>query len=116
MNGYVQDERYAAGAGSAGAASLNIALSFVTPRAQERLLSISHYIRRKWRRGGEVNHRDMAQVRPCSLFLDFLSRKVPVVNLPTPALTEIECLLLRPLACVHTMAEGLPRGCLRLRV
>ena len=37
------------------------------------------------RRGGCIDYQDTPQVRPCSLFLDVLSRKVLVVNTPTPA-------------------------------
>ena len=40
---------------------------------------------REWRRRGGIDYQDTVQVYPCNLFLDFLSRKVLVVNTPTPA-------------------------------
>ena len=37
------------------------------------------------RLGGGIDYQDTPRVRPCSLFLDVLSRKVLVVNAPTQA-------------------------------
>ena len=55
------------------------------------------FLKREGRCGGGIACQDTAQVRPCSLFLDVLSRKVLVVNTPTPAsaLPE-ECIYLKP--------------------
>ena len=50
-NGYVQDERYTAGAGRAGAVSLKLALH-VSQDAQERYLSSWHCMYRRTRRSG----------------------------------------------------------------
>jgi len=45
---------------------------------------LSHLI--QWGRWGRaIDYQDTPPVHPCSLFLDVLSRKVLVVNSPTPA-------------------------------
>ena len=58
---YVQDERYAAGAGSAGAACIKFALSLSICMGAE----VAQYLTS----GHALKH-------PCALILDFLSRKV----------------------------------------
>jgi len=43
----------------------------------------------EWRCGGGIAYQDTPRVRPCRLFLDFLSRKVLVGNTTTPASTSM---------------------------
>ena len=52
-----------------------------------RLKTLSFFFLGKGRSGGDIDYQDTPRVRPCSLFLDVLSRKVLVVNIPTPAST-----------------------------
>ena len=51
---------------------------------------------RRW--GGGFTYQDTPQVRPCRLFLDFLSRKVLVSESPSPASTETEYILSETIA------------------
>jgi len=58
------------------------------------------------RRGGGIAYRDSARVHPCSLFLDFLSRKVPVGNTPSPTSTVSEYNYQKPLAHDYARSRG----------
>jgi len=53
-----------------------------------------------------VGYQDTARVRPCSLFLDFLSRKVLVANTHTPASSVSEYIHLKLLAHAHAHSRG----------
>ncbi len=61
---------------------------------------------REGRCGGGIAYQDTAQVRPCSLFLDFLSRKVLVGNPPTPASTQAEFIHQKPFAHAYARSRG----------